>query len=108
LRRSFSFIGKPTDVTTIRLTKSGHALCWICRRHIAKCCGRVFPGYARAFREVGKERGWAPVTRADFDAQLGPNTALLVGDPKQVANKIIRHSKELNHDNNRPVPRLVA
>src|SRR5256884_3633483 len=26
-----------------------------------------FPGYARAFTDVGKERGWAPVTRADFD-----------------------------------------
>src|SRR3954464_361050 len=28
-----------------------------------------FPGYARAFTEVGKERGWPPVTRARFDAQ---------------------------------------
>ena len=30
-----------------------------------------FPGYARAFTEVGKERGWPPVTRAQFNALLG-------------------------------------
>src|SRR6266704_3582676 len=40
-----------------------------------------FPGYARAFTDVGKERGWRPVTRADFDAQRGPQGALLIGHP---------------------------
>jgi probable LLM family oxidoreductase len=54
-----------------------------------------FPGYARAFTDVGKERGWPPVTRADFDAQRGPLGALLIGDPDEVAEKIIRHSEAL-------------
>src|SRR5215211_6161124 len=36
-----------------------------------------FPGYARAFTEVGKERGWGPVTRRAFDMQRGPYGALL-------------------------------
>jgi probable LLM family oxidoreductase len=54
-----------------------------------------FPGYQRAFTDVGKERGWAPVTRADFDAQRGPLGALLIGDPDEVAEKIIRHSEAL-------------
>src|SRR5712672_187574 len=49
-----------------------------------------FPGYARAFTDVGKERGWRPVTRADFDAQRGPQGALLVGNPNEVTEKIIR------------------
>src|SRR5688500_7451585 len=31
-----------------------------------------FPGYARAVTDVGKERGWSPMTRAAFDAQRGP------------------------------------
>ena len=31
-----------------------------------------FPGYARAVTDIGKERGWPPVTRAGFDAQRGP------------------------------------
>src|ERR1700682_4530872 len=36
-----------------------------------------FPGYARAFTTIGKERGWGPITRAQFEAQLTPNGALL-------------------------------
>ena len=54
-----------------------------------------FPGYARAFTDVGKERGWPPVTRAGFDAQRGPQGALLVGSPDEVAEKILRHSEAL-------------
>ena len=54
-----------------------------------------FPGYARAFTDVGKERGWRPVTRADFDAQRGSQGALIIGDPDEVVKKVIRHSKAL-------------
>jgi probable LLM family oxidoreductase len=54
-----------------------------------------YPGYARAFTDIGKERGWRPVTRADFDAQSGPQGALIIGDPEVVVKKIVRHSKAL-------------
>src|SRR5947199_10180090 len=54
-----------------------------------------FPGYARAFTDIGKERGWRPVTRADYDAQRGKLGALLIGDPDEVAEKILRHSEAL-------------
>lgn len=54
-----------------------------------------FPGYARSFTTIGKERGWPPVTRAHFDAQRGPQGALLVGNPEEVAEKIMAHSKAL-------------
>lgn len=54
-----------------------------------------FPGYARAFTDVGKERGWPPVTRAGVDAQRGPHGALLIGSPDEVVEKIIRHSEVL-------------
>jgi probable LLM family oxidoreductase len=54
-----------------------------------------FPGYAEAFTKIGRERGWAPVTRGQYDAQTGPTGALIVGDPNEVAEKIIRHSEAL-------------
>jgi probable LLM family oxidoreductase len=54
-----------------------------------------WPGYAKAFTDVGKERGWQPPTRAHFDAQRGPDGALLIGSPDEVAEKIIRHSEAL-------------
>jgi len=54
-----------------------------------------YPGYARAMTDVGKERGWPPMTRASFDAQRGPEGALLVGSPDEVVDKILRHSEAL-------------
>lgn len=54
-----------------------------------------FPGYARAFTEIGRERGWPPVTRRHFDALLGPSGALLVGDPDSVSAKILAVSTAL-------------
>lgn len=54
-----------------------------------------FPGYAKAFTEIGKERGWPPVTRGQFNALLGPTGALHVGDPATVAAKVLRVSEVL-------------
>jgi len=54
-----------------------------------------FPGYAKSFTKIGKERGWPPVTRAHFDAVRGPHGALLVGSAEEVAEKILRHSEAL-------------
>ena len=54
-----------------------------------------FPGYTRSMNEIGKERGWPPITRMDFEAQRGPNGALLIGRPEEVTEKIIRHSQAL-------------
>ena len=54
-----------------------------------------FPGYARSFTEIGKERGWPPVTRAHFDAQATAKGAMLIGSPQEVAEKIARHSEAL-------------
>jgi len=48
-----------------------------------------FPGYAHTFTEIGKERGWSPTTRAQFDATRGPKGALLIGDAETVAEKIL-------------------
>src|SRR5437773_11407269 len=54
-----------------------------------------YPGYARALTDVGQERGWSPMTRTRFDAQLGPYGALLVGSAEEVTEKILRHSEAL-------------
>jgi probable LLM family oxidoreductase len=56
---------------------------------------QYYPGYAEVFTRIGKERGYAPVTRAGFDAQNGPDGAFLVGGPEEIAAKILRHSKAL-------------
>jgi hypothetical protein len=48
-----------------------------------------FSGYAHTFTEIGKERGWPPTTRAQFDAVHGPTGALLIGDAETVTEKIL-------------------
>tara|TARA_B100000795_G_scaffold160141_1_gene120397 strand:- start:153 stop:1181 length:1029 start_codon:yes stop_codon:yes gene_type:complete len=54
-----------------------------------------FPGYAKNFTRIGRERGWPPVTKQGFDAQNSPRGALLVGSPEEVAEKILQHSAAL-------------
>src|SRR6266852_4049556 len=54
-----------------------------------------YPGYAKTVTRIGKERGWPPVTRAQFDAVRGKHGALLVGEPEEVAEKILLHSEAL-------------
>tara|TARA_B100000579_G_scaffold224807_1_gene184060 strand:- start:2135 stop:3160 length:1026 start_codon:yes stop_codon:yes gene_type:complete len=54
-----------------------------------------YSGYAKMFTKIGKERGWGPVTREQFDQQIGHLGAIVLGDPKQVSEKILRHSEAL-------------
>ena len=56
---------------------------------------QFFPGYAHTFTEIGKERGWAPTTRAQFDAQCGPTGALVIGDADTVTTKLLRIHDDL-------------
>jgi len=54
-----------------------------------------YPGWAKVVSDIGRERGWPPMTRRDFEAQIGPEGALMIGDPDEVAEKILRHSDAL-------------
>ena len=61
----------------------------------AQAADEFFPGYAKAFTEIGKERGWPPTTRAQYDALLGPTGALHVGNAEAVVEKILRQHQAL-------------
>jgi alkanesulfonate monooxygenase SsuD/methylene tetrahydromethanopterin reductase-like flavin-dependent oxidoreductase (luciferase family) len=54
-----------------------------------------FPGWQYMFTEIGRERGWAPATRAQFEAMCGPQGAYLIGDPATVAAKMLTASEAL-------------
>jgi alkanesulfonate monooxygenase SsuD/methylene tetrahydromethanopterin reductase-like flavin-dependent oxidoreductase (luciferase family) len=54
-----------------------------------------FPGYAHTFTQIGKERGWRPTTRAQFDLLRGPTGALMIGDAETVATKILYQAEAL-------------
>ncbi len=50
----------------------------------------IWPRYAMQMGRIGKERGWGPVGRPQFDFEISPNGAMLLGDAETVAKKIIR------------------
>jgi probable LLM family oxidoreductase len=54
-----------------------------------------YPGYAELWTKLGRERGWPPVTRTQFDALVSPKGVLVLGGPEQVAEKLLRHSAAL-------------
>jgi probable LLM family oxidoreductase len=57
-----------------------------------------WPPYREVMTRIGRERGWSGMTRAQYDAALGPDGHLLVGDPDQVIEKILRHHRVFGHD----------
>jgi probable LLM family oxidoreductase len=56
-----------------------------------------FPSYAETMTRIGRERGWPPTTRAQFDAQRGPRGALLVGSPQEVIDKVLFEHEIFGH-----------
>ncbi len=48
-----------------------------------------YPGWARVMTEIGRERGFPPASRAQFNALCGPDGAFLVGSPQTVRDKMI-------------------
>lgn len=47
-----------------------------------------FPGWFEAFSKIGRERGWAPITREKYERMCDPGGAILAGDPGEVADQI--------------------
>jgi len=53
---------------------------------------------AEVMDRIGRERGWGPTNRAHFDQARGPRGALFVGDPEQVAEKIVNMHRLFRND----------
>ena len=48
-----------------------------------------FPTYAAMMNRIGRERGWGPMGRRQFEAGRSPRGALVVGSPEEVVEKIL-------------------
>jgi alkanesulfonate monooxygenase SsuD/methylene tetrahydromethanopterin reductase-like flavin-dependent oxidoreductase (luciferase family) len=57
-----------------------------------------FGPYSQMMNRIGRERGWPPMSRAQFDAGCGPEGHLLVGTPEDVATKIVAQHELFDHD----------
>jgi probable LLM family oxidoreductase len=83
-RRAWAQAGHPADRMFIGL----HTIGFLADE--AQGARNAFwPGYREMFGRIGRERGWPPPTRPQFDAQCDLAGALHVGDPEAVAEKIV-------------------
>ncbi len=63
-----------------------------------RAADEYFPAYSQVMNRIGRERGWPPMSRAQFDAACGPEGHLLVGSPQQVVEKILAEHELFGHD----------
>ncbi len=63
-----------------------------------RAADEFFGPYSQMMNRIGRERGWPPMSRAQFDAGCAPEGHLLVGTPEQVATKILAHHELFHHD----------
>jgi probable LLM family oxidoreductase len=79
--------GKRAGFSPGRLKVGVHALGYVADSN-KRAADEFFPGWAHSFTEIGRERGWPPATRQQFDRAIGPTGAFLVGNTETVAQKI--------------------
>lgn len=77
-----------------KLTVGLHSLGYVAETR-EQAMADFYPGYEQVMNKIGKERGWPPTSRAHFEAQTGETGALVIGNPEEVAEKILRHSEAL-------------
>jgi probable LLM family oxidoreductase len=56
-----------------------------------------FPYVSDAMNRIGRERGWPPMTRADYDAAATLRGANFVGSPGQIVEKILFQHELFGH-----------
>lgn len=55
----------------------------------------LYPGYEVVFGRIGRERGWNGSPKLQFEHSRGPEGALMVGSPQDIAEKILRVNDDL-------------
>jgi len=58
----------------------------------------ALPPYLETMGRIGRERGWPPPTRQQFEFEMAPRGAIFVGSPQQVIDKILFEHELFKHD----------
>jgi len=62
-----------------------------------KAADEFYPTYADVMSKIGRERGWPPTNRQQYEASRSSHGALLVGSPQQVIDKILYEYELFQH-----------
>jgi probable LLM family oxidoreductase len=64
----------------------------------ARAAAIAFPPYLETMGRIGRERGWPPPSRRQFDAEATLQGALFLGSPQQIVDKILFQHELFRHD----------
>lgn len=81
--------------TSMKLSINSHAYL---AENSQRAAEELYPVFMAMFEKVGRERGWPPITRAQFDAARGPQGHLFAGSPQEVIDKIMWEYGLFKHD----------
>jgi len=83
------------DPATLRVSINSHG--FIAERS-EEAAETAFAPYVETMGRIGRERGWTPPSRGQFEAERGPRGAMLVGDPDEVTDKILYEHELFGND----------
>jgi alkanesulfonate monooxygenase SsuD/methylene tetrahydromethanopterin reductase-like flavin-dependent oxidoreductase (luciferase family) len=63
-----------------------------------QAAAEFFGPYTAMMNAIGRERGWSPIRRAEFEALRSPRGALVVGSPREVVDKILFQHELFGHE----------
>jgi alkanesulfonate monooxygenase SsuD/methylene tetrahydromethanopterin reductase-like flavin-dependent oxidoreductase (luciferase family) len=95
-----------TDLYRKSAQQAGHAadqlpLAINCHFHVAdtarQAADEFFPPYSQLMNRIGRERGWPPMSRAQFDHLCGPEGPLFVGSPSDIIGKLLYQKQLFNN-----------
>ena len=84
--------GHDADAAAIAINSHAHVA-----DDAQQAADEMFPSYAAMMNRVGRERGWPPIVRQQFEAGRTPRGAIFCGDPQQVADKIVAQHALFGH-----------
>lgn len=57
----------------------------------------AYPAHEIVMNNIGQERGWPPITKADFEASAQLQGAMFLGSPEQIVEKIVYQHGFFHH-----------
>lgn len=86
-----AYEGAGHDPASFQLGINGHVFI---AEDSQKAADVFFPPYSAMMTQIGRERGWPPTTRAQYEAMRAPGNSLMVGSPSEVIDKLL-HQYEI-------------
>ena len=83
------------DAGTLRVSLNMHGYV---ASDSAQAGADYYPAYAMMMNRLGRERGWPPLSREQFERSRGPSGANLVGTPDEIVERVLTHHELFGHE----------